>query len=74
MRKADCTLLWAEYLLPAGCRYALPKCRVNRLKNSFVPATIGLLNSIMGRALLHCVYLCVHLLTLLTVPKIAPLD
>lgn len=31
-------------LLPSGRRYILPRCRTNRLKNSFVPVAIGLLN------------------------------
>ncbi len=40
----DCTHpLFAEYkLLPSARRYALPRCRTNRLKNSFVPITAGL--------------------------------
>lgn len=31
-------------LLPSGRRYILPKCRTNRLKHSFFPAAIALLN------------------------------
>ena len=32
-------------LLPSGRRYRLQRCRTNRLKNSFVPSAIMLLNS-----------------------------
>lgn len=32
--------------LPSGRRYALPRCRTNRLKNSFIPTVTGFLNKL----------------------------
>ena len=38
--------LFSEFkLLPSGRRFAIPRCRTNRFKNSFVPAAIGFLNT-----------------------------
>ena len=40
--------LFKEFtLLPSGRRYVVPRCRTNRLKNSFVPVATGLLNNFM---------------------------
>lgn len=39
--------LSSEYeLLPSGRRFRIPKCKTNRLKLSFVPASIKLLNNV----------------------------
>lgn len=39
-------VLYSEYnLLPSGRRYRVPRCKLNRFKNSFVPHSIKLLNS-----------------------------
>lgn len=41
-------VLHREYeLLPSGRRFRVPRCKLNRLKNSFVPMSIKLLNSSM---------------------------
>jgi len=40
--------LFSEFrMLPSGHGFNLPRWRTKRLKNSLVPAAIGLLNSIM---------------------------
>ncbi|KAJ8372883.1 hypothetical protein AAFF_G00275870, partial [Aldrovandia affinis] len=36
-------------LLPSGRRFRLPQCKLNRLKNSFVPHSVSLLNKHGGR-------------------------
>lgn len=49
--------LYAEYkLLPSGRRYALPRCRIIRPKNSFVPTTTGFLNSVTRLVLFQCIF------------------
>lgn len=41
--------LSSEYeLLPSGRRFRIPKCKTNRLKLSFVPASIKLLNNVIN--------------------------
>lgn len=38
--------LWDEFmLLPSGRRYSLPRCRTNRLKRSFIPTAITIVNN-----------------------------
>ncbi len=40
----------SEYqLLPSGRRFRVPKCRLNRFKNSFVPLSIKALNDKLAR-------------------------
>ncbi len=41
-------------LLPSDCRYVVPTCRTNRVKNSFVPGAIGLVS--------NSLWLCLHVL------------
>ena len=33
-------------LLPSGRRYSMPRCRSNRLRNSFIPTAISILNNL----------------------------
>ncbi len=43
-------VLHSEYqLLPSGRRFRVPKCRLNRFKNSFVPLSIKALNDKLAR-------------------------
>ncbi len=55
------THLFREFkLLPSVCRYKVPRCKTLRLKNSFIPATIGFINSNMWSlvALFKCCVAC----------------
>lgn len=51
--------LAVEFLFfPSGCRYWLPWCRKNSLKNSFVTVAINLLNEWLGWWFLFCCLFC----------------